>query len=244
LQTALLNLAINAAHAMPDGGALSLAARPGSDEEGDWVVLSVADTGTGMAPATLARATDPFFSTKGLDGSGLGLSMVKGFAEQSRGSLHISSQPGLGTTAEIRLPPVAVPAAAPALRRAPKATGRILLVDDAPDVVITTGAFLAKAGFRVSRASNGKEALALLADGERFDVLLTDFAMPGMNGVELVGKSRRIQPDLPALIVTGYADVTGQSALPDGVMVLQKPVSRPDLIQAIECVAFAMAKAP
>jgi PAS domain S-box-containing protein len=240
LQTAVLNLAINASHAMPAGGRLLLAASAQPDDVGRWVLLTVTDTGTGMDAATLARAIDPFFTTKGLDGSGLGLSMVNGFAEQSHGSMRLSSQLGIGTTVELRLPvaeaaaeTLADPVAQTTLDRS-AISGRILLVDDAADTLITTSAFLSKAGFEVVRAHDGDAALAILAHGPRFHAMVTDFAMPGMNGVDLITESRQIQPGLPALIITGFAEVKGQSVLPTGVPVLHKPLSRLDLLHALK----------
>lgn len=212
LQTALLNLAINAAHAMPRGGTLTLEARKGSEAGQRYAVVAVTDTGVGMDEATLAQAFEPFFTTKGLDGSGLGLSMVQGFVEQSGGEVHIESAPGKGTKVELRLP-----AAEPASNSNEqqntlaklRGSGRVLLVDDVADVLVTTGAFLERAGFQVAQAGSGNQALAVLAAGGRFDALVTDYAMPGMNGVELIEQVRVVQPGLAALVITGFAEVGG-----------------------------------
>jgi CheY-like chemotaxis protein len=193
-----------------------------------------------MDAATLARAPDPFFTTKGPGGSGLGLSMVKGFAEQSGGEFTIASSPGNGTQVTLRLPCADASAVAPAAAPLPRVSGRILLVDDASDVLVTTGAFLEKAGFSVVRAKDGTEALARLAGGDHFDALVTDFAMPGMNGVDLIAEGRLIQPSLPALIITGFAEVRGQAELPDGVPVLRKPLTRLDLLKTIQQVTPAV----
>ena len=235
LQTALLNLAINSAHAMPRGGVLSLDARTEADAGRGWVLLAVTDTGVGMDEATLAQAADPFFSTKGLDGSGLGLSMVQGFAEQSGGGFRISSAPGEGTTVELRLP-----AAAPDQHPGPPerlearpASGRVLLVDDAPDVLATTGAFLERAGFVVVRADSGDQARDMLAAGERFDALVSDYAMPGLNGADLIVKAQALQPGLRALLITGYASAGYAGTLPEGTPVLHKPFQRNDLLAAL-----------
>jgi PAS domain S-box-containing protein len=245
LQTALLNLAINAAHAMPRGGTLGLDARVDGDPE--FVVIAVTDTGGGMDEATQARIFEPFFTTKGPDGSGLGLPMVRGFARQSGGEVRIESKVGIGTKVELRLP--AAPLAAPlaALAVAPEATGpgghpetpapsrgsgRILLVADNPDVRIITAAFLKGAGFLVATAASGEEALGVLIPGEPFDLLVTDDIMPGMNGMELVGHVRAIQPGLAALIITGFASMADTDDLPASVTILRKPFQRPRLIEA------------
>ncbi|MBV8705398.1 MAG: response regulator, partial [Acetobacteraceae bacterium] len=193
--------------------------------------------GVGMDAATLAQACEPFFTTKGLEGTGLGLSMVQGFAEQSRGRLHIASTPGEGTTVELRLPPAAAearPEARQPGQQGPLAGGRVLLVDDDPDVLVTTEAFLDRAGFQVVRASSGDEALALLArGGERFDALVSDYAMPGLNGAALAVESQAVQPGLPVLVITGFADVKEAVALPEGTVVLHKPFPREHLITAL-----------
>ena len=235
LQSALLNLAINASHAMPDGGSLSMEARVMNEIEPPWALVSVTDTGSGMDAATLAQAVEPFFTTKGLEGSGLGLSMVQGFVEQSGGEFHITSAPGEGTTVELRMPSVAAVINQDAELRPALPLGgcRVLLVDDSLDVRLVTGAFLRKAGFTVSGAENGVEALALLDAGERFDVLITDYAMPGMNGVELIGKARGLQPGLPAVIITGYANLATTEALTKRTILLHKPFTREQLTEAL-----------
>jgi PAS domain S-box-containing protein len=240
LQTALLNLAMNAADAMASGGTLTLSACTTGYAGSEKIALCVSDTGSGMDAATLARAPDPFFTTKGPGGSGLGLSMVKGFAEQSGGDFAISSRPGAGTAVTVQLPCAQAAAAPPAAALLPRVSGRILLVDDASDVLVTTSAFLEKAGFSVVRAKDGTDALARLASGDHFDALVTDFAMPGMNGVDLIAEGRLIHPHLPALIITGFAEVRGQAELPDGVPVLRKPLTRLDLLKTIQQVTPAV----
>ena len=238
LETALLNLAINGAHAMPGGGTLRLAARR-DGEDGERVVVAVGDTGAGMDEATLARVFEPFFTTKGAQGSGLGLSMVQGFAGQSGGEVRIGSVPGQGTTVELRLPTAQPPASSPGRRQGGLAEplrglGRVLLVEDAPDVLATAKAFLERAGFQVVQARSGSRALALLSSGEqRFDALVSDYAMPGINGVDLIRQARVIQPELPALLITGFAEVGGQEPLPEAMAVLRKPFQRSRLVEAV-----------
>jgi len=236
LQTALLNLAINAAHAMPRGGTLLLDARGGSRDGGQRVVIAVTDTGAGMDAATLAQVFEPFFTTKGLDGTGLGLSMVQGFAVQSGGEVRIASAPGKGTTVMLWLPAAKLGSSSDEQQSAPGrlwGSGRLLLVDDVADVLVTASAFLERAGFQVVQAESGNQALAVLAAGERFDALVTDYAMPGMNGVELIEQARTVQPGLPALLITGFAEVGGADALPEAVAVLRKPFQRRELVEAV-----------
>jgi PAS domain S-box-containing protein len=231
LQTALLNLALNASHAMKRNGTLTIETHRSADANGG-VVLTVADTGIGMDKITLVRATDPFFTTKGPGGTGLGLSMVKGFAEQSGGSLSISSQPGAGTKVVLTLPSAAMPPAHKPVPAGSTGFGRILLIDDVTDVVVTTCAFLEKAGFQVVQAKDGSQALAAISAGERFEAVVTDYAMPDMNGADLIAECRLIQPNLPAVIITGLADVE-HDTLPKDVPVLHKPVARIELIRTI-----------
>jgi PAS domain S-box-containing protein len=241
LSTALLNLAINAAHAMPGGGQLRLEASvEGRIGDDGWVVIAVSDTGAGMDAETLKRATEPFFSTKGLSGTGLGLPMVLGFARQSGGDLRLFSAPGSGTRVELVLPGHAAGAATHAVAPvAPaKGTGRVLLVDDASDVLDIALRFLTRAGFEVSTAADGDAALALLARGERFDVMVTDYAMPGLSGVDLVVLAREIQPGLPAIVMTGFAEVD-TSRIASIAEPLRKPFLRQNLIDAVTAVQAA-----
>jgi len=215
LEMAILNLTVNARDAMPDGGRLSLSARlyDDGDEDGPFVELSVADTGVGMDEETLARATEPFFSSKGIgQGTGLGLSMVEGLTAQLGGSLAISSRQGAGTTVTLRLPAAARPAAEPKLAEAlPRGTarGRVLLVDDEPLVRLSTADALADEGFAVAEAASGEEALALLAADPEFDCVVTDYLMPGLNGVDLARRLREHYPRLPVMLLSGYAELDG-----------------------------------
>ncbi|MGQ9365419.1 ATP-binding protein [Azospirillum sp. ST 5-10] len=217
LEMAILNLAVNARDAMPDGGTLTIAAE--ATPEG-FVRLVVGDTGVGMDEATLRRATEPFFTTKGAGkGTGLGLSMVHGLAAQSGGRFVLRSAPGAGTTAEILLPVARSEAwalAKPSPPPAPEpggADGRrltVLVVDDDPLVLMGMVTVLEALGHDPVRAGSGREALELLADGCAVDVVVTDQVMPGMTGIQLATAIRGQRPDLPIVLATGYAE------LPDG----------------------------
>ena len=235
LQTALLNLAINASHAMPHGGGLRLDARECTEAQHPYVVISVVDDGVGMDGATMARAFDPFFSTKGLAGSGLGLSMVQGFVEQSGGKVRIESTPGHGTRVELWLPStIGASSSTDAAHCGPVPTrgaGRILLVDDDPGVVSVLGTLLERAGFMVVTANSANKAMVILDRGERFDVLVTDYAMHAVNGVELIRRARTVQPGLRSLLISGFADVN--TPLPEAVTVLSKPFRRQELVEAV-----------
>lgn len=244
LELALLNLAVNARDAMPGGGRLTIAAEsetvasghPVGLAPGCYVRLSVMDTGTGMDAETLRRAIEPFYSTKGVGkGTGLGLSMVHGLAAQSGGRLMLFSTPDHGTRADIWLPLATEPAgpqpATPEdMIRAPQ-LARILLVDDEGLVRMGTADMLQDLGYDVTEAGSGAEALATLRDGFRPDVLVTDYLMPGMNGVELVQAVRQQLPDLPALMISGYADVA--DGLAGRLPRLSKPFRQADLAARI-----------
>jgi len=239
LETALMNLAINASHAMPDGGSLHFAvARAegepfGEIEAGRYLVITVTDTGSGMAPDVLACIFDPFFTTKGLEGTGLGLAMVQGFCRQSGGDVRATSRLGEGTSFEIWLPEVEAEAPQGSKRARPASVepvGHVLLVDDAQDVLTMVGAFLRTGGFTVYPASGGKQALSVLASGEHFDLLITDYMMPSLKGPELIRQARLIQPDLPAVVISGYADVEDFLADLPGTVLLKKPFRRDELI--------------
>lgn len=244
LEVAVLNLAINARDAMPLGGMLSVCvanavvmgnAEPDVPQDlkpGDYVVVSVTDTGIGMDAATLARVYEPFFTTKDVGkGSGLGLSMVHGMAAQSGGGVAIRSRPGHGTTVSIYLPP-AYPAPQEAETAAATATvangnGRVVLLVDDDDLVRTgTKAFLEAIGYRVLVTDSGMAALDALRCGATIDALLTDYAMPGMSGVVLAQEVRCLVPGLPVLMMTGYADRPHGM---DGIVFIQKPFRPSDL---------------
>jgi PAS domain S-box-containing protein len=224
LEMALLNLGVNARDAMPDGGTLRITASaeavgPGHRSRlnpGRYVLLSVADTGVGMDEATLARAVEPFFSTKGIGrGTGLGLSMVHGLASQLGGALTIQSRPGVGTNIELWLPPGAALAEAgssPAdIAPAPEVRGVALLVDDEELVRMSTADMLADLGYEVVEAASAEEALRLLNGGLSPHLLVTDHLMPGMNGTELARVVQSQQPRIKVLIVSGYAESEGIS---------------------------------
>jgi len=238
LEMAILNLAVNARDAMAEGGTLRIAAKldqvgprnPYDLAAGRYVRLSVADTGAGMDEATLKRAVEPFFSTKGVGkGTGLGLSMVHGLTAQLGGSLAISSTRGHGTTVELRLPVADVAAVVPAAtQRVPTAmgAGTVLLVDDEELVRASTADMLTDLGYSVVEASSAEEALQIVEGGLAPKLLVTDHLMPGMSGTDLAREVRRRLPEVSALIVSGYADVEGIA--PD-LPRLEKPFRRADL---------------
>ncbi len=244
LESALLNLAINARDAMPRGGRLSFACRnlPGAAEAGgtDCVAIIVADTGEGMAPETLQRVFEPFFTTKPLgQGTGLGLSMIYGFVRQSGGRVLIGSKPGEGTTVRLLLPRAASEAAGlsgPASPPARHPAGQcVLVVDDEPAVRMVVAEALLALGYKVTEAGDGPSALDLLRAGVRADVLVTDFGLPGgMTGRQLADAACRLRPGLPVLLITGYSDQTGDELRYGGAQVLTKPFS---LDRLTACVA-------
>jgi PAS domain S-box-containing protein len=246
LENAVLNLAINARDAMPDGGTLSISTsrvRPADDAgelEGDFVRISVTDTGEGMSPDVLARATEPFYSTKPVGkGTGLGLAQVYGIVDQSGGTLHIASREGEGTRVDIYLPAVEAPAhEAPRSRadralRAPREAATVLVVDDDQDVREFLAHSLEGLGHKVLAAAGGEEALALL-QGNQPDLALIDYAMPGMHGADVARAMRAQIPGLPIVFVTGYAE-TGQleAAIGPEAPVLRKPFTIDDLADAV-----------
>jgi PAS domain S-box-containing protein len=234
IELVLLNLAINARDAMPGGGRLTIrtanVSRGGAPRDlapGDYVLLSVSDTGEGMSEEVLRRAVEPFFTTKEPGkGSGLGLSMVHGVATQSGGGLHIDSRLGRGTTVNVYLPRARRPSAAAREREPLAATvherATIMVVDDDPDVREVAVSSLESLGYHMLAAENGAAALDLLARGGPVDLLIVDMAMPGMNGVELIRRARERQGDLRAMLVTGHADIAA-FAPAEGDLVLQKP---------------------
>jgi len=222
LELAILNLCVNARDAMPQGGPLTIvteetAVGPGSPlrlSPGLYVHLSVIDAGCGMDPETLARAVEPFYSTKETGrGTGLGLSMVHGLAAQLGGGFLLSSAPGEGTRADLYLPVAGAAQQPQAARVAPAAppTGRpltILLVDDEDIVRTGTAEMIRDLGHDVLEAGGGPEALSLLADGAEPDIVVTDYKMPRMDGAELSRRLQEAHPALPILIITGYTGTT------------------------------------
>jgi PAS domain S-box-containing protein len=243
VEMALLNLSVNARDAMPGGGTLRITAgmepvRSGHRSAlpaGDYVRLSVADTGVGMDEATAQRAIEPFFSTKGVGkGTGLGLSMVHGLALQLGGALTIQSRPGLGTNVELWLPvsDAAPDRANPAVggEVVTRAAGCALLVDDEALVRASTADMLADLGYDVVEAETAEQALRQVGEGLRPDLLVTDHLMPGMNGTDLALTLRAERPDLPVLVVSGYAESDGLALdLPR----LAKPFRREELAERL-----------
>ncbi len=244
VEMALLNLSVNARDAMPDGGTLRISAasrevagrESGELRPGPYVMISVADTGSGMNPETLARAIEPFFSTKGIGkGTGLGLSMVHGLAQQLGGGIRIFSTPGVGTNVEIWLPAAAegsipLPAGTAKVVTERGHRGRALLVDDEEAVRASTAHMLEECGFDVVEAESAEVALRRLEGGQEFTVLVTDHLMPGMDGTQLAKAVHAIRPGLPCLIVSGYADV--EEIAPD-LSRLTKPFRASELREAL-----------
>lgn len=246
VELALLNLAVNARDAMPDGGTIRIELKEAEQAAvedrlapGRYVVLSVIDEGLGMDAETLQKAVEPFFSTKELGkGTGLGLSMVHGLALQLDGRLKLTSAPGEGTTAELWIPVSTADFqdqaqdVAPVGPRDDAGPKRILLVDDDVLIAMSSADMLSDLGHQVVEAHSGKEALALIDSGATFDLLITDYSMPGMTGAELVKAARDRVPGLPILLASGYAD------LPSGVEMdvarLAKPYSQDQLASAID----------
>ena len=260
LELALMNLIINARDAMPTGGSIIVSGENRVVGDGDglgltpgeYVVIAVTDTGHGMPSDVLARAFEPFFTTKDVGkGTGLGLSMVYGFAQQSGGIARIESAVEQGTRIELWLPraeddgetatSVAAEGSPPENAGAePREAIRILLVDDNAGVRETTAALLVDAGYAVTTANGGAEALVLIErDPHAFDMVVTDYAMPVVSGLEVIRLARNVRPSFPALIVTGYADTAALSDCPKDVPVLVKPFAPAALSRALEDVLTA-----
>ncbi len=243
LELALLNLAVNARDAMPTGGQLQLSAQleavaeAGAVAPGRYVRLAVADTGSGMDAATLARATEPFFTTKGAGkGTGLGLAMVHGLAGQSGGGFTLQSQPGQGTTATLWLPVAEQDVAVAASPRAvaPPSTGaalRVLAVDDDPLVLTNTVALLEDLGHTVLPAASAEEALRLLRSDATIALLVSDHVMPQMTGAQLIATVQQERAQLAVVLATGYAELP--AGLPPQVVRLAKPFDQAALALAI-----------
>jgi signal transduction histidine kinase len=255
LEAVLVNLATNARDAMPGGGTLTFSAELQRLPEGDGIRLVAGDDGEGMDAETLARATEPFFTTKPLgQGTGLGLAMARSFAEGSGGRLSIASEPGRGTRITLWLP---VAGAAEAGGPAPEAEGQarprspdlpchVLLVDDDEVVRQILARELTEEGCRVTQAADGAAALALLEGADGIDILVSDLAMPGLDGVALIREVQRRRPDLPSVLITGYAGdaaalVTGQG-FPGTFMLVRKPVSGAGLADRIRALLEGSAR--
>ena len=259
LESALLNLAINARDAMPGGGRLTIvtshmridassagaAQSPADVKPGEYVCIAVTDSGAGMAPAVAAQAFEPFFTTKPMgQGTGLGLSMVYGFAGQSGGFANIDSQPGLGATVRVFLPACAeagcddakVPAHAAA--RASRTTGAgqtVLVVEDDAAVRQLLVELLGGAGYQVLTADAGFDGLARLESDSAIDLLVTDIGLPGINGRQLAEAGRLLRPGLPVLFMTGYAELTVASGgfMEEGMQMIVKPFQVGDLLERV-----------
>ncbi|WP_081159990.1 PAS domain S-box protein [Ensifer aridi] len=242
LEAAILNLCLNARDAMPRGGRLTIEtgnlcldqhyADWNSDiAPGQYVVVAISDTGTGMEPHILARVFEPFFTTKETGkGSGLGLSMVFGFAKQSNGHVKIYSEPGQGTTVKVYLPRAVrgekETRSSPEKAALPQGTEKILLVEDNELVLNYVAAQLENLGYQVISARNGQEALDILRDIADIDLLFTDVIMPGgLNGGQLAEEARRLRPKIPVLFTSGYTDnaIIHQGGLDPGLHFLSKP---------------------
>jgi len=237
LESALLNIAVNARDAMPEGGTLAIATAPLSDpERGAMIALSVSDSGAGMDEDTLDRAFEPFFTTKETGkGTGLGLSQVYGFASQSGGDVRIASVVGMGTTVTILLPCSGAQGEARTADQAGPVrgrSGRILLVEDNEEVGAFAEHLLAELGHEVRRVRSGEQALRL-AESERFDAVFTDVVMPGMSGLELAGRLAGLKPDLPVILTTGFSEEIATSGA-GGWPVVLKPYRPETLAAAIE----------
>jgi signal transduction histidine kinase len=243
LELAILNLALNARDAMPLGGQLGIAAQrisardgPAGLTPGDYVCMTVTDSGTGMDEATVRRATEPFFTTKGAGkGTGLGLSMVDGLAAQSDGAMRISSRVGLGTTVELWLPvSERISAELPPSAGSVAGIGRcyrILVVDDDPLIGAATAAMLEDLGHIVVESTSGARALDMVRSGAKVDLVITDQAMPNMSGTELARLIRQDLPHLPIVLATGYGDLpNGEDP---GLPRLSKPYRQEELAATI-----------
>ena len=247
LELALLNLVMNARDAMPDGGRIIIAARTENVRQGNhrtglptgsYVCIALTDEGHGMDLETLQRAMEPFFTTKGIGkGTGLGLSMVHGLAEQSGGRLVMHSAVAHGTTAELWLPMAAAQADRAPLIEPPVVSPvqgaglSILVVDDDPLIAMTMNAVLTDMGHQSREAHSGKVALELLETGCVVDVIITDYAMPGMTGIQFAERVKAQWPSLPVILASGYAELPEDSGA--DIIRLPKPYGRADLIRAI-----------
>jgi CheY-like chemotaxis protein len=257
LELALMNLIINARDAMPEGGKVTVRGAnrtTGATEvglpAGEYLVLTVADTGSGIAPDILQQVMEPFFTTKEVGkGTGLGLSMVYGFAQQSGGAMRLDSTVGEGTRVEIWLPrapeagggQVAAPAPPAAVKLDVWCQLRVLLVDDHDGVRATTAALLQDMGHRVSDFDSGPDMLTRLqGEPDGFDLVITDYAMPGVSGTEVINKARGIRPDMPCIIITGYADTGAIAKRPGDVLVVSKPFGEDAIREAIRTVCLAL----
>jgi PAS domain S-box-containing protein len=245
LEQVLMNAAINARAAMPDGGRLTIATTTeDATTTGDppQVRLAVVDTGCGMSPDVAGRAFEPFFTTKGRGrGTGLGLSTAYGAVTDAGGTIALESEPGNGTTLAIHLPATATettpaPVVDPATPPPRSSNGEtVLVVEDEEAVRDIVCRILAKAGYRVRQAASPKQAIELYQDGVEFDALLSDVIMPGMSGTQLAAELRRVRPDLPVLLMSGYTSGTapGGQELPPDAPLIRKPFAAATLLHEL-----------
>jgi CheY-like chemotaxis protein len=263
LEAAIVNLCLNARDAMPEGGKLIIQLLLVEIEEwnnelnkplpaGEYVVIAVADNGHGIAHDVMDHVFEPFFTTKDeASGSGLGLSMVYGFAKQSNGDVTIYSEPGRGTQVKLYLPrahaePETHPTPEAGASARPPCGCAVLLVEDDPIVRAHIHALLRELGCEVTQASRAEEALARLAGGQRFDLLFTDVVMPGMSGIELVRRARAMRPGLRILLSSGYTfeAMRHQDELGPDIRFLNKPYGKTVLAQVLSEVLDGVGKAP
>lgn len=245
LELALVNLILNARDAMPNGGKVNIAMdnfELGMDDPesglnaGQYIRISVSDRGQGIPDDLMSRVTEPFFTTKEAGkGTGLGLSMVAGFVQQSNGLLKIDSRPGGGTQIDLFLPATEQPAVDPKTYesspvRSSGATKAVLLVDDDESVRTVLGEQLRELGFDVDEVGDGNSAIERLKSNGSYDVLLTDFAMPGMNGLDTINQAMIERPALRALLMTGYADEGAVAHMRETVPIIRKPINVGDLL--------------
>jgi CheY-like chemotaxis protein len=244
LELALLNLILNARDAMPDGGTVTVSIDQVNNQQlsdggalplGDYVRIKVDDEGAGIAQDEIDKITQPFYTTKEAGkGTGLGLSMVLGFVQQSGGRLLITSELRVGTTVEMILPSTRQREPERAKQKQPTAAAKvrsILLVDDDIAVRTVIGEQLREHGFDVVAASDGAGAISSLNNGAQFDVLLSDFAMPGMNGVQTIAKIKSLRPDIRSALMTGYADDNLTDINRNAITVFRKPIDFDDLLE-------------
>jgi PAS domain S-box-containing protein len=254
-ELALVNIAVNARDAMPDGGTFTISGRNVPAGEGragqptsEHVVISFTDTGVGIPSDTLKKIFDPFFTTKAVDkGTGLGLSQVYGFAHQSGGTVSVASEVGRGTTLSIYLPrshaAVAVRSGEGASTSVDHAEGTVLVVEDNPEVADVAATMLEQIGYRVLRAGNARDALETIKRGDTIDLMFSDIVMPdGMNGIHLAQEVKQHYPAIRVLLTTGYSDVAaaGETQFP----ILRKPFELPELERALRAVMVGSAAGP